>query len=156
MPAEDLTHLATIGGQSLVEIMAASRWPSIRDNALSLFLSSDPREHAFIEYQLDRDAATLQAVTPDARGKLRADLAVVWRRQLIQLLAQRPAAADDLRRLIDQIREALPQVQRQRSHKQRNIARDHGTVFAVQDGSLHYHPLGSPPESAADDADGTA
>jgi hypothetical protein len=156
MPSEDLTQLAALGSQGIVDVMARPTWPPIRDSALSLFRGSDPQEYAFIEYQLDRDAAALQAAAADARDELSAALAVVWRRQLIQLLTQRPAAEDDVRGLIGQIRAALPQGQDRHSHKQTNIARGHGTVFAVQDGNLHYHPLGQPPAQTDGDKNSDA
>jgi hypothetical protein len=144
MPTKDLTDLATIGGQSLVEIMAMPEWPPVRDNALSLFRDSDPQQHATVGYLLDQDAATLCAAPPHERDDVGRELAASWRRHLIRLLTERPAAESDLRSLIAEIRAKLPADRPQRIQRQVNIARDNATVFAVQDGSLHYHQAGGP------------
>jgi hypothetical protein len=84
---------------------------------------------------LDADAELVLSEA-DSSG-VRRELVPVWNRRLVAFLRENPAAADELRTLLDEVQPALPQGE----HRwvQQVTAHGQGTAFGVQGGDIHYH-----------------
>lgn len=143
MAINELAALATAGANTLVGAMATDAWQVARSGIARLFGRRGGGQEEAIEAQLDRNAALVERA-PDA-DKARRGFAAAWDLELGALLADHPGAAGELEALIAEVRARLPEAQQ--AWVQTNIARDHGTVFAVQGGNLitHQAPLPEPP-----------
>ncbi|XIE81566.1 hypothetical protein AB6O49_34270 [Streptomyces sp. SBR177] len=156
MLAEELAALAGAGATALIGAMATDVWQGARSRAVRLFGRGGEAPGSAIEARLDEDAALVGGAQPGREAdEIRAELMPVWRRRLILLLEQHPEYEADLRELVDSVRGELPDGRQ--VWTQQNTARDHGTLFAVQGGNLHYHPAADgrvpPPEDRDDRGD---
>lgn len=158
MLAEQLTALAGAGATALIGAMATDLWQGARGGAVRLFGRGGEARGSAIGAQLDEDADLVARAEPDGDAdEIRAELLPVWRRRLILLLEEHPEYEADLRTLVDSARGGLPDGRQ--VWTQENTARDHGTLFAVQGGSLHYHQAADghvPPPEDQDDRGGRA
>jgi hypothetical protein len=143
MVADELAALATAGATTLVGAMVTDAWQVARSGIARLFGRRGSGQNEAIGAQLDRNAALVERA-PDA-DKARRGLAAAWDLELGALLAEHPDAAGELKALIAEVHGRLPAAQQ--SWVQTNIARDHGTVFAVLGGNLvvHQAPPAEPP-----------
>lgn len=156
MLAESLTALAGAGSSALIGAMATDVWQGARDGAVRLFGRSGGARGEAIGTQLDQDAVLVVRAEPAGADEIRAELLPVWRRRLLQLLEEHPDSEAELRELVARVQDALPAGRQ--VWTQSNTARDHGTLFAVQGGSLHYHQAAegqAPPPADEDGAGGT-
>ena len=135
MVAETLAALATAGATTLVGAMATDAWQTAKTGIARLFGRSGPEQQAAIKAQLGRNATQVEQAEDADRARQR--LAASWELELESLLAEDPDAAEELKVLIAQVHAKLPPAQQ--TWVQTNIARDHGTVFAVQGGNLVIH-----------------
>lgn len=151
MLAEELMALAGTSATTLVAAMTTGAWQSARSGAARLFGRAGESRQS-IEVQLDNSAEMVtQAADPD---RVRRGVAGMWQLKLESLLGQDPGAADDLRALMAQVQAELPP--ELQAWAQTNIARDGGTVFAVQGGNLVVHESSTPavPAGNKDTSDG--
>jgi mannose-6-phosphate isomerase class I len=153
-----LDAIVTAGATTLVAAMATDAWQSARSGVARLFGGRDRAQEAIVEAQLDSNAALVAAAEDTEQA--RHVLIPMWQLQLGQLLQQDPEAADELQRLVDQIRGALPQAQKDWAQKVQNVVVHDGEAFIVQDGNLHVYQ-GPPSQQrpltseGAEDAGGT-
>ncbi|WP_405860913.1 hypothetical protein OG361_37615 [Streptomyces sp. NBC_00090] len=142
-----LLVLAQAGAGAVVAAMATDAWNSARIRAAHLFRrsDSDPAEEGEpLEGELlERDNQLVVAM--EDREEARARLLPGWELRLRLLLEGRPEAAEEIRRLVDDIEFSLGTAGR--SSVQINSARDHGQVFAAQGGNVIVHRSG-PGDSA--------
>ncbi len=156
MLAESLTALAGAGASALIGAMATDLWQGARSGVVRLFGRGGEARGEAIGAQLDEDAALVGRAEPAAVDEIRTELLPVWRRRLLLLLEEHPDSEDELRELVARVQDGLPA-----GHQvwtQSNTARDHGTLFAVQGGNLHYHQTAGrqvPPPADEEGADGT-
>jgi len=136
--AESSAALAERAATTLVSAMGTDLWQSTRDGVAMLFRHHAQDRESGVVALLDEDARTVDSVDGGEAGEVRRELVPVWRRRLFALLAEQPEAAADLREMVDRI---APQPSSGRQGwVQTNIARDQGTVYAVQGGNvIHYH-----------------
>ncbi|MEV6205704.1 hypothetical protein [Kitasatospora sp. NPDC051914] len=156
MLAESLTALAGAGASALIGAMATDLWQGTRGGVVRLFGRGGEARGEAIGAQLDEDAVLVGRAEPAGADEIRAELLPVWRRRLLLLLEEHPDSESELRELVARVQDGLP-AERQ-VWTQSNTARDHGTLFAVQGGSLHYHQAAErqvPPPADEDGADGT-
>ncbi|WP_445525311.1 hypothetical protein [Streptomyces cyslabdanicus] len=130
-----LEELILAGGTTVVGAMATDSWAVARGGIARLFRRRGEGRQTVIEAQLDNNAA-LVARARDAE-RVRQSLLPVWQLELESLLDEHPDAADELRELISEIRDRLPDDQR--AWVQNNVAKDGGQVFAVQGGNVVVH-----------------
>lgn len=152
MLAEPLAALAGAGATALIGAMATDVWQGARGGVVRLFGRGGEERGNAIGAQLDEDAVLVGRAEPDGADEIRAELLPVWRRRLILLLEEHPDSEDGLRELVTQVQDGLP-AERQ-VWAQHNTARDHGTLFAVQGGSLHYHQAAAGELPPPDEQDG--
>ncbi|TVL89342.1 hypothetical protein [Streptomyces sp. SAJ15] len=130
-----LEELILAGGTTVVGAMATDSWLAARGGVTRLFRRRGEDGQSAIEAQLDNNAA-LVARADDAE-RVRQTLLPLWLLELESLLDQHPDAADELRELVEEIRERLPAAER--TWVQNNVAKDGGQVFAVQGGNVIVH-----------------
>jgi len=135
MPTEELMALAGTAAATLVAAMTTDAWQNVRSRFVSLFSRASADRQAATEFQLDSNAKLL-ARAPDS-SRARQGLAGIWQLELESLLDQYPEAAGDLRALLAQLGRDV--AARPQPNLQANVARDGGTVYAVQHGSLIMH-----------------
>jgi hypothetical protein len=151
--ADPVIDLAMTGASTIVAAMATSAWQAARDGVLRLFRGRSTDLPA-IESRLDGDAAVVER-DEDADGA-REDLVGGWKRQFAKMLNEHPEAAGDLRALVDQIGQLLPQAGP--GSVQANIARHGGAVFAAQNGNVIVHrvsPVSARPPAPCEHPGGT-
>jgi hypothetical protein len=157
MAAEVLAALAAAGGTAVVQAMATDAWESARSGVARLLgRSEDPHRQEVIEAQLDDDVALLQRAGDADRELVRQELEPVWRRRLATHLDQHPEAVDELRELVEQIRDRLPGEHRTVVNNQLNVVRDRGTGNFVVGGDQHIHHYHGPTGPPAGQAEGGA
>jgi hypothetical protein len=131
---DELVALAGTGARTLVAAMTTDAWHTARAGFLRLFgRAEEPPQR--VEVQLDGNAA-LVAQAADPVG-LRQGLAAIWQAEIESLLRSHPEVADELGALLAEVRAELPRSLQ--SFVQTNVARDGGTVFAVQGGNMVVH-----------------
>lgn len=146
-----MTALALTGATTVVAAMATDAWETTRTGMAVLFRRGDQGQQPSIEAQLE-DSATLVAQAQDPE-RARQALIMVWQLRMEALLSRHPDATDDLRTLVDEVREELPRGWQQ--WVQTNTARENGRIFASQQGNVIVHeypgagrPKPRPPASA--------
>ena len=140
MLTEIAAALAAAGGTAVVEAMATDAWESARSGIARLLGCGDDRHRReIIEAQLDEDAAMLERADPGDSEQVRQELEPVWRRRLATHLDQHPEALDELRELVEQVRDRLPGERRTVVNNQFNVVRDHATGNIVQGGDQHIY-----------------
>lgn len=111
MFAQALAALAAAGGTAIVGAMATDAWQVTRSSVARLLSRHGSPRQEVIEAQLDEDAGVLERAGEANRNQARQELLPVWRRRLADYLQQHPDAAEELRELIEQVREQLPSSQ---------------------------------------------
>lgn len=134
--------LAVLGGAMVAAAMGTGAWRAARDGTVRLFRREVGRP-ATMEDRLDVQVRRL-AKTRDP-GSFREALAEDWENEFAALLRKDPAVQAELALLIAEVHATLPQP-RQR-WVQTNIARDRGTIFAVQNGSQHNFFMDGPSQA---------
>jgi hypothetical protein len=137
----ELVALAAAGGKALVDAMATDTWHTARHAVARLFSQHAKERDTAVSAQLDGNQALV--VVADEPDQARASLAPLWEMELVALLKKHPDAEAELRRLVDDIRAALPESTQ--AWTQTNIARDGSRLFAAQGGNVVVHEAGPPP-----------
>lgn len=145
MVVEWIVALAAAGGSALVGAVATDAWNAARDGVLALFGRAGERRREVAAARLDADAAAIEAAPEGDRDEVRAQLLPSWQTRLADLLEEYPEAREELTAWVKRVRDQLPPGQQ--SWVQNNIAREHGTVFAVQGGTQHIHQASSTREA---------
>ncbi|HXL92193.1 MAG TPA: hypothetical protein VN969_24900 [Streptosporangiaceae bacterium] len=144
----DLAALAATGGNALVSAMATDAWRAARDAVARLFSRHAEERKSAVEAQLDGNQSLVTRA--GQQDQARAALVPLWEMELSLLLTEHPGAAADLRRLIDEIRSALPGPEQ--SWTQTNIATSGSRLFAAQGGNVVVHEGGPALPGSADSA----
>ncbi|MFK4067074.1 hypothetical protein [Streptomyces sp. NPDC029674] len=121
---------------------AAPRWPAFGSSGRR----GDEERQQAIEGQLDSNAQ-LVAEAEDS-DQVRQTLLPLWQLELRSLLQRDPAAADELRALIEDVR---PAGKSEPKWVQDVVVRDNAKAFLVQGGNIVNHHYG---EEGARDAGG--
>ncbi|MGW6054949.1 hypothetical protein [Streptomyces sp. NPDC055189] len=136
-----LDELVLAGGTAVVGAMATDSWTLARARVAQLFRrrAGEDRQQA-IEGQLDSNAR-LVAEAEDG-DQVRQTLLPLWQLELRSLLQRDPAAAEELRALIDEVR---PAGNSEPKWVQDVVVRDNAKAFVVQGGNIVNHHHGSDP-----------
>lgn len=107
----------------LVAAMATARWQATRPRVVGLFGCRGPARQATIDLELDAHAARISQVKNS--DEVRPGLTAVWRLEFAALLRQHSEVKDQLRNLIVQVCEGLPNAQQ--TWVRTNVIRSHNT-----------------------------
>ncbi|AJC59132.1 MULTISPECIES: hypothetical protein [Streptomyces] len=100
----ELVALATAGATTLVQQMATEGWATVRRRmAAVLARRRGAEEEAEVERELDQARTDVISAREDGDEEVPQGVAVVWKARLRRLLAEDPAAAAELRRLLDEV-----------------------------------------------------
>ncbi|MFD3377959.1 MULTISPECIES: hypothetical protein [unclassified Streptomyces] len=97
----ELVALATAGATALVQQMVTDGWANVRDRVVVLF--SRGRDEEAVVGELEESRADLVAARDDDDEQVAADVQATWRNRLRRTLRDDPAAAAELRALLDEL-----------------------------------------------------
>jgi hypothetical protein len=100
-----LIELAQSGGAVIVNAVATDAWQAVRAGVARLFGTEDEKQQAVVLRRLDATAQDVVAAPAEDDQAVREQEITAWQTRLADLLAERPAAADELRLLLDELRE---------------------------------------------------
>ncbi|WP_320776852.1 hypothetical protein [Streptomyces sp. CRN 30] len=141
-----LEELVMAGGTAVVGAMATDSWLVARARVAELFRrhGGEDRRQA-IEGQLDGNARLVAEAEDGDQDQVRQTLLPLWQLELRALLRRDPAAAAELRALIDEV---APAGNREPRWVQDVVVRDNGQAYVVQGGNIvnHHHRPGPAPD----------
>lgn len=97
----ELLALAGAGGAALVGAVAKDAWAMTKAGFVRLLGRGDRGREAVVEQQLDRTHSAVVEAGPDT-DRVRGQQEALWAGRLEELLIERPAAAGELRALVEQ------------------------------------------------------
>ncbi|MET4923340.1 hypothetical protein P3L51_13415 [Streptomyces sp. PSRA5] len=104
----ELVALATAGATALVQQMATDGWSAARDRMVAFFAGRGSATSGSVEEDLETGRAELVAAQRDEDEQLMADVHSEWRSRLRRALTADPAAAAELRALLDELAPTAP------------------------------------------------
>ncbi|MFD5517856.1 hypothetical protein [Streptomyces sp. NPDC127066] len=134
----ELVALATAGATVFVEQMATDSWERVRDRIASFFSRRDGAEEEVVEGQLELSRGELTAALRAGDEQTVSDVRAEWRTRLRRTLQADPAAAAELRSVLDEL--ALPRDAQQVVHNSISGGVQHAPVIqAGSVGTVHQH-----------------
>ncbi|MCF2525700.1 hypothetical protein [Yinghuangia soli] len=99
----ELAALAASGATTLVGLMASDAWEHGRTRIAALFGRTRPEQEELVASELDSSRSELLAAGDDRSMQAAEELEVEWRVRLRRLLAADPAAAAELREILEDL-----------------------------------------------------
>ncbi|MEV0093680.1 hypothetical protein [Streptomyces sp. NPDC050738] len=142
----ELMALAATGATALVQQMALDSWTQARDRIVSFFARRGSGEEGVIEGELETSRGELAAALQAGDEQTALDVQAEWRTRLRRTLLTNPAAAYELRAMIDGL--APPEGDQQIVNVRNTISggAQHGPV--IQAGNVGSLSFGAPPGQA--------
>lgn len=127
----ELTALATAGATALVQQMVTESWAQARRRVVAfLARRHGAADEEVLEGELEESRADIVAARQGDDEEEIADVTAVWRRRLRRLLRDDPAAAAELRALLDELQPPQESGGTVREvHNNMNGAVHHGVVI---------------------------
>lgn len=137
----ELMALAAAGATAVVQQMAAESWTQARDRMVSFFLRHRGGEEDVIEGELEASRADLTAALETGDEQTALDVESEWRTRLRRMLQASPAAASELRTILDELPSVGSRQQVVAVHNTISGGVQHGPVVQAGNvGSLHLGP----------------
>ncbi|MGW4442085.1 hypothetical protein [Streptomyces sp. NPDC004682] len=133
--------LAAAGATAFVQQMAADSWAQARDRLVS-FLSRHGGDEAVIEGELETSRGELTVAMDAGDQEVAADVEAEWRTRLRRTLAADPAAATELRAILDELTTGRAGQQAAKVHNVISGGVQHGPV--IQAGHVGSVRFGTP------------
>ena len=102
----DIASLVALAGNTLVTVAVTDAWETARHKVARLF--GRGRADPVTERRLDATRARLAAAAPADLGRVQAELAGQWATRLADLIDDHADAESELRVLVNDLRELLP------------------------------------------------
>ncbi|MFF1697087.1 hypothetical protein ACFVXC_26345 [Streptomyces sp. NPDC058257] len=99
----EVTSLAQSAGTTLVTLMAADAWQRTRDGFTQLWRRTQPERAGTVAAELDAGREDVLAAVAAHDQETLDELRLQWQGFLRRLIVARPAAAEELRRLLDEL-----------------------------------------------------
>jgi hypothetical protein len=131
----ELMTLASTAATTLVGLMATDSWDKVKDVVAALWRRVSPERVAAADVELAQTRPAVLAAREAGDEQSEADITGRWSSRLVQLIADDPAAASELRRLMAQWQLALSnELSKDKAVPHANIrmtarARDHARVY---------------------------
>ncbi|MFE2426831.1 hypothetical protein ACFXJ5_08770 [Streptomyces sp. NPDC059373] len=135
----ELIALATAGATAVVQQMATDSWEHARDRIVSFFSRRGGGEEEVIEGELETSRGELTAALESGDEQTVSDVQAEWRTRLRRTLLADPAAASELRSVLDEL--APPRGDQQVIHNVISGGVQHGAV--IQAGTVGSLNLGT-------------
>lgn len=137
----ELVALAAAGATAFVQQMATDSWAEARDRMVSFFLRHRGGEEGVIEAELEASREDLTAALESGDEQITLDVEAEWRTRLRRTLQANPAAASELRALLDELPSVGSRQQVVAVHNTISGGVQHGPVVQAGNvGSLHFGP----------------
>ncbi|MEV2249273.1 hypothetical protein AB0I94_01720 [Streptomyces sp. NPDC050147] len=98
-----LTSLAQSAGTTLVTLMAADAWQRTRDGFTQLWRRMQPERAEIVVAELEAGREDVLAAVAASDQETLDELRLQWQGFVRRLIVARPAAAEELRRLLDEL-----------------------------------------------------
>ncbi|MET7637798.1 hypothetical protein [Streptomyces sp. NPDC005438] len=140
---EELATLAAEGASALVALMVTDSWERVKGR-VAAFLSRGRQEDAgSAEEELDLSQGELVNARDEGDEEAADDLQATWRSRLRRVLREDPAAADELRALLEEVRPQLPAQDNSQVHNSVGVVHSGAQVYQGRDFShLTIRPPG--------------
>ncbi|MFJ7627163.1 hypothetical protein ACIQZN_11795 [Streptomyces sp. NPDC097595] len=100
------------GGSTLVALLATDAWLQAREGIVALWRRFRPAQADEVTLALDETREEVLAARGDGDTRGEADLVRDWERRLRRILADDPEVAQQLERLLAEVRGSLPEAER--------------------------------------------
>ncbi|MFE8950968.1 hypothetical protein [Streptomyces althioticus] len=104
----EIAALAGTAGTTVVTLMVTNAWESARDGMVALWRRFQPARAESIGEELEAGRADLLLARQAGDADSEAELTVEWQGRLRRFLLARPEAAEELRRVLDELTPQLP------------------------------------------------
>lgn len=102
----ELTALASTAATTVVKALSTSAYEQAKTSIGALWRRAHPDRAETVEAEFAEAHEQLAAIRNTGDDEVEADLSAAWRFRLRSLLATDPSLAEDLRRMVDQLRSA--------------------------------------------------
>ncbi|MEU0337976.1 hypothetical protein ABZ092_03025 [Streptomyces bobili] len=99
----EVTSLAQSAGTTLVTLMAADAWQRTRDGFTQLWRRMQPERAETVAAELEAGREDVLAAVAAHDQETLDELRLQWQRSVRRLIVARPAAVEELRRLLDEL-----------------------------------------------------
>ncbi|MFE0136851.1 hypothetical protein ACFWY6_35625 [Streptomyces sp. NPDC059037] len=131
----ELTALAAAGATALVQGMVTDGWGQVRDRVAGFFSRGRAGEEDVVAGELEEARAELAAARDSSDAEAEADVLAEWRGRMRRTLRADPAAAAELRSLLDELTPSGSEGER-RGDVYNNLSGNvHGGIV-IQSGSI--------------------
>ncbi|MFP3990596.1 hypothetical protein U9R90_24650 [Streptomyces sp. E11-3] len=138
----ELTALAAAGATALVQQMATDGWAQARRRMAAYFSRGRAEDEETVVGELEEARADLVAARDADDEEAAADVTAAWRSRIRRALRADPAAAEELRALLDELAPPATAQQMGDVHNTIRGGVQHGTV--IQAGTVESLHLGDP------------
>ncbi|MHC0432637.1 hypothetical protein ACX6XY_21020 [Streptomyces sp. O3] len=135
----ELTALAAAGATALVQQMATDGWAQARRRLAAYFSRGRSEDEETVTGELEEARADLAAAREADDAEAAADVAAEWRNRLRRTLRADPAAAEELRELLEELAPAGAAPREGAVHNTINDGVYHGTVIQTGRVESLYH-----------------
>lgn len=142
----ELMALAAAGATAFVQQMAADSWAQARDRVVSFFSRHRVGEEDLIEGELETSRRELTVALETGDEQTALDVEAEWRTRLRRTLQANPAAASELRAVLDDLAPSGNDQQIVDVHNTISGGVQHGPV--IQAGNVGSLNFGTPPGRA--------
>ncbi|NUV55072.1 hypothetical protein G6W51_19590 [Streptomyces coelicolor] len=104
----EIAALAGTAGTTVVTLMVTNAWESARDGMVALWRRFQPARAESIGEELEAGRADLLLARQAGDADSEAELTVEWQGRLRRFLLAHPEAAEELRRVLDELTPQLP------------------------------------------------
>ncbi|MEW1680206.1 hypothetical protein [Streptomyces sp. T12] len=104
----EIAALAGTAGTTVVTLMVTNAWESARDGMVALWHRFQPARAESIAEELEAGRADLLLAREAGDAESEAELTAEWQGRLRRFLLARPEAAEELRRVLDELNPRLP------------------------------------------------
>lgn|GEM_PF-1000800 len=126
----EIAALAGSAGTTVVTLMATDAWQRLRDGVVELWRRTCPERADAIGGELEATRVDVLAARAAEDLQAEEELRGEWQGRLRRLMAADPSAADDLRRLLDEVSPSAAGSSAQASSiRMRARASGHGRVY---------------------------
>ncbi|MEW1867276.1 hypothetical protein AB0420_03610 [Streptomyces caelestis] len=105
----EIAALAGTAGTTVVTLMVTNAWESARDGMVALWRRFQPARAEGIGEELEAGRADLLLARRAGDTESEAELTAEWQGRVRRFLLAQPEAADELRRILDELNPPLPE-----------------------------------------------
>ncbi|MEW2078509.1 hypothetical protein ACH4FA_11780 [Streptomyces sp. NPDC017966] len=105
----EIAALAGTAGTTVVTLMVTNAWESARDGMVALWRRFQPARAESVGEELEAGREELLLARRAGDAALEAELTAEWQGRVRRFLLAQPEAADELRRILDELNPSLPE-----------------------------------------------